>query len=368
MRGIYVHIPFCVKKCRYCDFVSYCNSLDSADLYIDALMREMSQYAGEAADTVFIGGGTPSVLTEKQLERLCTTIFKNFQISPDCEFSMEANPGTIDYKKARLLYDLGVNRISLGVQSFNDFELEFLGRIHDAKTAYDTIVQVNEAGFENINIDIMTALPHQSPDTLMHTLKTALTLPVKHISAYSLIVEDSTPLCRDYENGLFELPNEEDDRKMYAMAKEYLEKHGFNQYEISNYALDGYECRHNIKYWECREYIGLGAAAHSYMNGVRYENTPELNRYIEGDFHLKDRLTLEKNDRIFEFIMMGMRMNCGISEAEFASRFDMPIDEVYSGKIQRFTDGGFIERKNGRIYFTDKGRDVSNAVLCEFVL
>lgn len=367
MRGLYIHIPFCVKKCSYCDFVSYCSRLGESDAYIDALIREMSQFSGEAVDTIFIGGGTPTVLSTKQLERVCSAVFANFSVGADYEFSIEANPGTIDYEKARCLVNSGVNRISLGVQSFNDSELEFLGRIHNSATACDTVKEVNRAGFSNINIDIMTGLPYQNTEKLTHTLDAAVQLPVKHISAYSLIVEEGTPLCRDYDKGLFELPGEDSDRAMYAMTAEYLKSRGFNQYEISNFAMPGFECAHNIKYWECREYFGIGAAAHSYVNGVRYENTPELGEYISGKFRLADEVRLSRNDMIFEFIMMGMRMNKGISEAEFARRFGMQIDELYKKQLDKFAAGGFIERVNGQIRFTDAGRDVSNSVLCEFI-
>lgn len=368
MRGLYIHIPFCVKKCRYCDFVSYCNKHSRIDAYIDALIREMRQYKGEAVDTVFIGGGTPTVLNKTQLKRLCGAVFENFKVADGYEFSIEANPGTVDYEKAKVLLDGGVNRISLGVQSFNDNELELLGRIHGSEAAYDTVLEVSRAGFRNINIDLMTALPNQNMATLQKTLETAMQLPITHISAYSLIIEEGTPIFDDYENGRLNLPDEDADREMYDRTAKYFKSKGFEQYEISNYALPGCECRHNIRYWECREYFGIGAAAHSYIDGVRYENTPDIERYISGEYRLGDGMVLERNDKIFEFVMMGMRMKCGISEAEFALRFGTDIDEVYPGKIAKFIGGGFIERKNGNIYFTDKGRDVSNAVLCEFVL
>ena len=368
MRGLYIHIPFCVKKCRYCDFVSYCNRLSEAELYIDTLIQEMSQFKGEAVDTVFIGGGTPTILDEKQLERLCVAVFKNFRISDNYEFSIEANPGTVDYDKARTLIGCGVNRISLGVQSFNDSELRALGRIHDSKAAYDTVIEVNRAGFENINIDLMSALPNQNTDGLKNTLKTALQLPVKHISAYSLILEEGTPMCRDYEKGLFDITDEDTDREMYKMTSELLGANGFNQYEISNYALPGFECAHNVKYWECREYFGVGAAAHSYVNGVRYENTADPAKYISGSFRLGEGQALKREDKIFEFIMMGMRMNKGISEAEFEKRFGVKADTIYSKQLEKFISGGFIERKEGCIRFTEAGRSVSNAVLCEFII
>jgi len=367
MKGLYIHIPFCVQKCRYCDFVSYCGKLDCVDLYLDALINEMQRYKGEKTDTVFIGGGTPTVLNEAQLERLCKAVFENFNVADGYEFSIEANPGTIDFNKAHCLYECGVNRISIGVQSFNDDELVVLGRIHDAKTAYDTVIDVNRAGFDNINIDLMSALPYQTKERLMNTLKTAVELPIKHISAYSLILEEGTPLFDDYMKKSFEIPDEDADREMYAAAVRYLTENGFNQYEISNFAKSGYECRHNIKYWECREYIGLGAAAHSYVNFQRYENTASLEKYISGDYRTGEITALDKNDRVFEFIMMGLRMNKGISEAEFEKRFGIKFTSLYAAQLERFAEGGFVEMSDGYIRFTDKGRNVSNSILCEFI-
>lgn len=364
--GLYIHVPFCVKKCRYCDFVSYCGKEADYDAYIDALINEMSQYAGTAVDTVFIGGGTPTLLSSMQLKRLCGAVFKEFKLSGGFEFTVEANPGTIDSEKASVLLDMGVNRLSLGVQSFNDNELKAIGRIHDAKTAYDTVLAAKRAGFNNISIDLMTALPGQSMETLMNTLKVAAKLPLNHISAYSLIIEDGTPLAADYERGLLDIPDEDTDRDMYAAAKSFLESRGFYQYEISNYAMKGYESRHNIKYWECREYIGIGAAAHSYVDGVRYSNTSSLKEYMKGNFCGGERDILSKDDMIFEFILMGMRMNRGISEAEFRLRFGADIRKMYGKLLERFKNGGFIENAGGYIRFTDKGRDVSNSVLCEF--
>ncbi len=341
--------------------------LSEADAYIDALIKEMQRYRGQEIDTVFIGGGTPTVLNNTQLERLCSSVFSVFRVHSDYEFTVEANPGTVDFGKARLLHSCGVNRMSVGVQSFNASELEVIGRIHGAGEAYNTIEEVSRAGISNISLDIMTALPGQTKALLANTINTALKLPVKHISAYSLIIEDTTPLAADYEKGLISLPGEEQDREMYAMTKQMLEEKGFKQYEISNFALPGYESRHNIKYWECREYIGLGAAAHSYIDGVRSENTADLSEYIAGNYRTDRDVHLSKDDMMFEFVMMGMRMNRGISEAEFKRRFDADFCELYKNQLQKFIGGGFIVRDGEYIRFTDKGRDVSNSVLCGFL-
>lgn len=367
MKGIYIHVPFCVRKCKYCDFVSFAGRDDMFSAYVSEIIAEMAEYRGTAADTVFIGGGTPTILPCKELERLINACFDNFNISADCEFTVEANPGTLDYNKIKALLYGGVNRISVGVQSFNDAELRKIGRIHNSKTAYNTICQLRKAGFSNINLDLMTALPGQTPKSLEYTLDTALALPVTHISAYSLIIEEGTPLEREYSRGEIILPDEETDREMYAMTVEKLKSGGFLQYEISNFAKEGYECRHNKKYWQCGEYIGLGTAAHSYIDGKRFYNTSDLSEYMSEKKRSGDVTVLTEHDKIGEFMIMGLRMNKGISENEFFKRFGKSVDELYSHELERFINGGFIIRKNGRIALTDSGRDVSNSILCEFV-
>ena len=262
MKGLYIHIPFCKQKCKYCDFVSFPCMEDTADKYVDALKREAEQYKGEKIDTIFIGGGTPSILTPKQIEEVTKMCFDVFDVASDCEITTEANPGTMDDDKIKAMLNGGINRISVGVQSFNDDELKKIGRIHDAKTAYNTICHLDKMGFQNINLDLMTALPSQTFESLKNTLNTAVSLPVKHISAYSLIIEDGTPIEKEYSKGLLDIPNEDTDREMYMHTVDFLGKNGFKQYEISNFAKDGYECRHNVKYWTGEEYIGLGTAAH----------------------------------------------------------------------------------------------------------
>ena len=359
-----------MRKCRYCDFVSLPEMENKFDAYIDAVLAEMDEYKGEKADTVFIGGGTPSVLTPSQLERLIRACFDKFDIQNGYEFSIEVNPGTVDDNKIKTMLSNGVNRVSVGVQSFNDSELKTIGRIHDAQTAYNTVCRLNELGFLNINADIMTALPSQTKESLMHTIETAAKLPLTHISAYSLIIEDGTPLSEDYKNGRLDIPNEDEDRDMYAMTVKKLSENGFNQYEISNFAKTGFECRHNIKYWQCEEYIGIGAAAHSYVGEKRYFNTSDISEYISeyisGNFG-RDGEILSHRDKISEFIFMGMRMNEGISENEFERRFGTQIHEMYGAELDKFINGGFIIYENGRYKFTDKGRNVSNSILCEFV-
>lgn len=367
MRGLYIHIPFCRQKCKYCDFISFANMEGMFSQYISALAKEMEEYRGEKIDTVFIGGGTPTILPGAELKRLLSLCFEKFNIASDYEFTVEANPGTLDDYKIKTLSDGGVNRISVGVQSFNDEELRKIGRIHDSKTAYNTICQLAKSGFSNINLDLMTALPGQNMELLSHTLDTALTLPITHISAYSLIIEEGTPLEREYSEGKLMLPNEDEDREMYAYTVSRLKDSGFGQYEISNFAKDGFECRHNKKYWKCEEYIGLGAAAHSYLGGKRFSNTSVLSEYLSGKRHTEDVTVLTERDRIAEFMIMGLRMNEGISEAEFKRRFGKSINSVYKPELEKFIRGGFLIREKGAIRFSDKGRDVSNSILCDFV-
>lgn len=247
MTGLYIHIPFCVQKCKYCDFTSYAGLEHLADKYIKALEDEMKQYRGEAIDTIFFGGGTPTALTEYQLSRLAEMCFRFFDVQKDYEFTAEANPGTLDDEKITAMLEGGINRISVGVQSFNDSELCAIGRIHNAETAYNTVYHLKKMGFNNISIDLMTALPLQTRESLKNTLKTAVSLPVTHISAYSLIIEDGTPLEREYSQGRLLLPDEDTDRHMYRDTVDSLKNNGFLQYEISNFARQGFECRHNVK-------------------------------------------------------------------------------------------------------------------------
>lgn len=366
MKGLYIHIPFCVQKCKYCDFTSFAGIADKADAYLDALFREWEQYRGEKVDTVFIGGGTPTALSTQQLDTLLKQCAKTFSVSSDAEFSMEMNPKTADDDKIKALLFGGVNRISVGIQSLNDSELKKIGRIHSAESAYTTVCRLNELGFKNINADIMTALPDQTCESLDNTLTKLSQLPLTHISAYSLIIEDGTPLASEYDKGLIKLPDEDTDRKMYHMTVEKLNKLGFNQYEISNFAKSGYECRHNIKYWECEEYIGTGLSAHSYDGNRRYFNTDNFIEYLDG-ISQKGADVLSQSDKISEFIIMGMRMNKGISRLEFKKRFGFEIEEKYQKQLEKFMSYGLIISENNSYKFSDKGRDVSNSVLCEFV-
>ncbi|NDO18627.1 oxygen-independent coproporphyrinogen III oxidase [Lachnospiraceae bacterium MD329] len=365
MTGLYIHIPFCKQKCKYCDFVSFSGMENLTDQYIDALENEARRFCGEKIDTVFIGGGTPTVLTAKQLRRIVGMCFNLFDISNEYEFTIEANPGTLDDDKISSALGGGVNRISVGVQSFNDNELRRIGRIHNAETAYNTICHLKKMGFDNINVDLMTALPSQTEQSLMSTLKTVAELPVKHISAYSLIIEEGTPIAKEYDAGVLDIPDEDTERSMYNTAADILKSNGFLQYEISNFAVSGFECRHNIKYWTAEKYIGLGAAAHSYDGKNRYFNTSDIKAYLQGA--PREKVILTEQDRISEFIITGLRMISGIDENVFLEKFGKKFDRLYGAELNKFISMGLMTYDNGRYALTPRGIDVSNSILCEFV-
>ncbi|MCD8390474.1 MAG: radical SAM family heme chaperone HemW [Firmicutes bacterium] len=367
-RGLYVHIPFCVRKCRYCDFTSFSGADSRFDAYLSALEAEAGEYRGADIGTVFIGGGTPSILSAEQLTRLFHIISANFNLTDTAEFTVEANPGTLTPQKAAALKNGGVNRVSMGAQSFNDTELKFLGRIHDAQTAYESAALLHKSGFNNINIDIMTSVPAQTRESLLETLKTAVSLPITHISAYSLILEKGTPLCDDYKNGKFAPLDDDFDRDNFDMLTDFLETAGFHRYEISNFAKDGYECAHNKKYWRCEEYIGIGLAAHSYIDGARFYNTSDMESYLNGDFHSGDVERLSVSDMMSEFMMMGLRMTRGVSADDFFKRFSRSIISVYEKPLKKFLQNGLMHEKNGRYMLSRRGLDVSNSIMCEFIL
>lgn len=366
MKGLYIHIPFCKQKCLYCDFVSFADKCNRTKEYLDALEREMKVRGGGVVDTVFVGGGTPSVLSCDEIERLCTMIADNFTIADNCEFTMEINPGTLDTGKMQAIYRGGINRVSVGVQSFNDNELKAIGRIHNGQTAIDTVNALHKTGFRNISVDLMMSLPYQTEDSFKNNLDIAMSLPIKHISIYSLIIEENTPIYNKYKSGEYKEPDEDMDRVLYHYTKEYLNNNGFTRYEISNYAKAGYASRHNLKYWDCEEYIGLGLNAHSYIDGVRSFNTSDFDKYIAGEFY-GDGETLSQQDKMGEFMMLGLRKSEGVSETEFIKRFGVSIAEAYGNSLAKFTSAGALKRENGNISLTDYGMDISNTVMCEFL-
>lgn len=367
MKGLYIHIPFCIKKCKYCDFNSFSACEKEKAAYLNALFSEMEKYRGEEVDTIFIGGGTPTSLVSEQLEQLFLNINKTFLLSEFCEITVEANPKTLDNEKLKVLKKYGVNRLSIGVQSFNDNELLALGRVHTGAEAEETILLAKKY-FDNISIDLMCAIPNQTKESFSENLKKAFSLNPQHISCYSLILEEGTPLFEEYEKGTLILPDEDTEREIYDFACAQLEKHGYGQYEISNFAKPGYRSRHNIKYWQCEEYIGIGLSAHSYLNGIRFSNTDDFSSYIKGEFLSGESDALSKEDKMSEYMFMGLRMTEGVTKMSFRQRFNEDLEKVFGNPLLKFKNMGMIEEENDTIRLSKRAISVSNQILCEFIL
>ena len=373
--SLYIHIPFCLRKCRYCDFLSAARPREEQERYGRALIREIQAQrecpSGTPADTVFFGGGTPSILSGEQIGRIMEALRERFDILPDAEISLEMNPGTADPGKILEFKKAGINRLSMGVQSMHDEELRLLGRIHTVREAKEAFDAARAAGFDNINIDLMSALPGQSFESWEESLRLAAEWKPEHISAYSLIIEPGTPFCDLYEAGkLASLPDEETDRKMYHYTREFLARHGYARYEISNYALPGRECRHNSGYWTGHPYLGLGAGAASYVNGTRFSNIADINSYTEALSRpvRTDIRTLTQEEKMEEFMFLGLRMTAGVSAAVFQERFGRTLEEVYGSLIRRHIAQGLLEETEEGFCLTEKGTDVSNYVMSDYLL
>ena len=384
--SLYVHIPFCLRKCRYCDFLSAPQTDIDRERYVKALIREIKTQkdcpAGRPVDTVFFGGGTPSVLSAEQIGRIIDALREVFLILPDAEVSLETNPGTADFEKLSAFKEAGINRLSMGVQSMHDEELRLLGRIHTADQALEAFKTARAAGFDNINIDLMSALPGQTFDSWADSLRQAVEWRPEHISAYSLIIEPGTPFSALYEAGeLPPLPDEETDRKMYHYTREYLAQHGYGRYEISNYALKGRECRHNSGYWTGHPYLGFGIGAASYVNGARFSNITDFETYsvemekagipaeieqvygkVRTEIH-----SLTEQEKMEEFMFLGLRMTAGVKTSDFASRFGKSLDEVYGDVIRRHLAQGLLQRTPEGFCLTERGTDVSNYVMADYL-
>lgn len=369
--GLYIHIPFCVKKCAYCDFASVSAPKEQHDAYFFALQQELENCKGKQLDSIFLGGGTPSCVDACYIAALFDRIYQTMTVLPGAEITLEANPGTLTPEKLRIYKECGVNRISLGVQSMQERELRTLGRIHSAREAMQAVELIHAAGFENVNLDLMLATPYQTRETLRDTLEKAITLAPTHISAYSLIVEPGTPFYTLQQDGRLPLPDEDLERALCDDAAAFLDAHSFIQYEISNYAKPGFQCRHNLKYWQCLPYLGLGAAAHGYDGEMRCENTADTEQYIRliqtGKTPCINKIKLTEADKVSEYIIMALRLTRGIVFDEFARRFGFRFEEAYADTIRKYQNGGFFQIEQGGICFTQKGFAVSNAILSEFV-
>lgn len=374
---LYFHIPFCVRKCYYCDFLSAPADESVRDAYMEALLRETEERAGEYSDymvvSVFIGGGTPSVVKARQLAELLDCMRRHYRVSPEAEITVEVNPGTVDGEKLEKYREAGINRLSIGLQSGNDRELAAIGRIHTAAQFADTYRAAVEAGFTNINVDVMSALPGQTLESYRATLYGILDLKPRpgHISAYSLILEEGTRFYELAREGRLELPDEDTDRLMYRETKRILGEAGYERYEISNYARPGFSCRHNCGYWNRRDYVGFGIGAASLVNNVRFRNGEDLRRYLERPLECREDVQiLSTGEQMEEFMFLGLRLTEGVDVLEFRKAFDRTPEEVYGETLQRNREAGLLEyRESGnRLALTEKGLDLSNYVMAQFLL
>ncbi|MDD2959096.1 MAG: radical SAM family heme chaperone HemW [Lachnospiraceae bacterium] len=377
--GIYLHIPFCVRKCNYCDFLSGPADRAVRRAYVSRLKQEISEFenAGEyQVQSIFFGGGTPSVLEGEEIAELMEELGR-MQLDAAAEITIECNPGTLTGDKLENYRQCGINRLSIGLQSADAKELRLLGRIHTWEMFLDNYENARRAGFTNINIDLMSALPGQTVESWQSTLEKVLALKPEHISAYSLIIEEGTPFYERYgaeaamrEKGQagHELPSEEAEREMYYDTKRLLEAAGLGRYEISNYARPGYESRHNSGYWTRRDYAGFGLGASSLLHNLRYKNTDVLADYLEGDFSKREVLVLSKDNQIEETMYLGLRMMQGISKQKFLEDFQVPVDVVYRSQLELLQRKGLLRETGNRIRLTELGIDVSNRVLAEFLL
>ncbi|MDK0707825.1 radical SAM family heme chaperone HemW [Clostridium perfringens] len=373
--SLYIHIPFCAQKCLYCDFPSFARKDHLRKAYIEALNKEIislrEKHNNLEINTIFIGGGTPSVLEADELECLLKEVAK-LNMAKDIEYSMECNPGNLTEEKLEVMKKYGVNRISMGLQAKQDNLLKGLGRIHNYKTFKENFLLAKKVGFNNINVDLMFGLPNQRLNEWEETLREIISLEPAHISAYSLIIEEGTAFYNLYEKDKLKLPTEEEERKMYHLAKEILEENGFNQYEISNYAKEGKECRHNLAYWNMDNWIGVGSAAASYIDGKRIKNISSVEEYInsinEKGEAVEEIINNSKNDNMEEFMFMGLRKINGIDENEFKNRFSMNINDVYGEILNKYIGEGLLIRESGRVFLSEKGIEISNVIMADFLL
>lgn len=378
---LYVHIPFCVRKCEYCDFLSAPAGADTQQEYVRNLLLEIEQKGVRCTDyevtTIFFGGGTPSILKAGWIADILNAIHRNFKVRKDAEITIECNPGTLTFEKLSIYKSAGINRISVGLQSASDAELRELGRIHTYEDFLKSYDLIRKKGFSNVNIDLMAALPGQTLKSYEQTLRRVLALKPEHISAYSLIIEEGTPFYEKYEADelLREkgekpqmLPSEETERLMYERTKELLFAHGYERYEISNYARRGYACRHNIGYWRRENYLGFGLGSASLLENERFHNTTDLTDYLGGDYLAYEQEKLDKKSQMEEFMFLGLRMTDGISTECFRQTFGLTVELVYGPVLEQQIADQLLRKEDGRIFLTERGLDVSNYVMAQFLL
>lgn len=365
--GLYIHIPFCIRKCNYCDFCSFPGSGENRMIaYTDELRRRMAKAAEKClsytVDTVYFGGGTPTLLPLSCWETLMRCIRKNYTVSTDCEITCECNPATADRAYFSTLRRLGVNRLSMGLQSAHDHELSLLGRAHGFADFRVCFQDAREAGFDNVSVDLMYGIPDQTVTSFEKTLQEVVALSPEHISAYGLKIEDGTPFARNQSS--LSLPDEDTEWELYRLCSRLLARHGYRKYEISNFAKKGYHSRHNLRYWQRKDYLGFGVAAHSCFKGERFGNSRDLGAFLAGESIEEERVTLSHWDELYEYLILGFRLADGIEEGAFVSRFGMTFAEYYP-KTEELIRQGFLQRRDGHIAFTDRGFFVSNAILSD---
>lgn len=380
--GIYIHIPFCLAKCNYCDFLSFSMDEETKAAYVNALIREIKGFKNAKnyqVISVFIGGGTPTVLKTEQVLEILSVVNECFTISKDAEITIECNPKTADLNKLKAFRKAGVNRLSIGIQSMDDRFLRLLGRVHTVQDVYETFSIAREAGFKNINADLMFSLPGQTVSDWKHTLELALDLKPEHVSAYSLIIEPDTPFYDIYYKALCNrddgkeqnlLPSEEDELSMYEITKAVLTENGYKQYEVSNFAKEGHLCIHNDGYWLRRPYIGFGLGAASLIEEARFENTRDMYKYLESsaDIWSKNKCTpLSKEDAMAETMFLGLRRTKGISVSAFKLKFDVDIMDIYGKIIEKQIESGYLILEGDDLYLTPEGNLISNICLAEYL-
>lgn len=368
--SIYIHIPFCVRKCLYCDFLSFPISGENIWDYVNQLTKEIEQqsilYRNHRVISIFFGGGTPSLLETGQIERIMGKIRSHYMLLETAEITMEMNPGTVTEEKLQGYITHGINRISIGLQSANDEELERIGRIHNYETFLDTYHTARKVGFTNINVDLMSALPGQSIASYRNTLECVAALKPEHISAYSLILEEGTPLYVRQDR--YSFPTEEEERQMYLMTERFLRERGYHRYEISNYAREGYECRHNKVYWQRGDYVGFGLGAASMVEESRWSNPirwAQYAAYVGNGCAQRHLLTVP--EQMEEFMFLGLRMMCGVDREAFYRKFGQKLEDVYGEVIRKLCAQGLLERQEDRFRLTERGIDISNYVMAEFL-
>ncbi len=373
--GLYVHIPYCRQKCSYCDFNSYASMEGTVPEYFNALNNEISSYSdmlqGFTVKTVFMGGGTPSYVDSKYIHQLMSSLNRHMNIEGDAEISIETNPGTLTEKKLSVYREAGINRLSIGLQAWQNSLLKYLGRIHNIEDFITNYKLALKAGFNNINVDLIFGIPGQSIKDWTDTIDNISQLDITHLSCYSLKIEEGTPFGLQLEKGKLKAVEDELDREMYWLAIEKLRNNGFKQYEISNFAREGYECRHNLVYWNAEEYVGFGAGAHSYFNKKRFNNVGDIHRYSSlinnNESTIENVQAIDEQDSMSEYMILRLRLVEGVLSKDFEQRFGVALSTKYSKQIERLVSSGLADFNGNKLRLTQKGLDLANQAFVEFI-